>query len=72
VLESQVVKEWTDLARKDGLKDGKKERLREAKVDTLLRILRRIKLELPADLEQSIRILDDLARLDMALDAGLG
>ena len=37
----------------------------------LLRFLRRIQADLPADLEQSIRRIDDLARLDAVVDSAL-
>ena len=87
MIESQIVKEWTELARerayakgqdegkKAGLDEGNKAGLREGllqgKVDTLLRLLRRPPLSLPSDLEQAVRAVADIARLDAALDAAL-
>jgi hypothetical protein len=75
MIESQIVKEWTALARqegiKEGIKEGKKEGLREGKVDTLLRILRRKPGGTPADLEQAICAVEDLDRLDSFIETVL-
>ncbi len=71
MIESQVVKEWTEQALERGLREGKQAGQREAKAGALLRILRRPPLSLPADLEQAVRAITDLPRLDAALDAAL-
>jgi len=71
MIESQVVKEWTELALQKGLREGKSEGLRAGKVDAIMRVLRRPPLSLPADLERAVRAVDDLARLDAALDVAL-
>ena len=71
VIESQVVKEWTALARQEGVKEGVTKGQREERVALLLRILRRTQASLPAELEQAIRGVDDLARLSAAIDSAL-
>jgi hypothetical protein len=63
VIKSQVFEEWTALA------DGKARREERATIS--LRILRRIQADLPADLEQAIRRIDDLARLDAVVESAL-
>ena len=63
VIKSQVFEEWTAQADKEGVKKG--QRL------VLLRILRRIQANLPADLEQAIQGVDDLARLEAVVDSAL-
>ena len=56
VVKSQVFEEWTSQAHQQGVKDA------------LLRFLRRMQATLPPDLEQAIRGIDDLGRLDSVLD----
>ncbi len=63
VVKSEVFEEWTALAEQKGERGGR--------VATLLRILRRTQAILPADLEQAIRGVDDLARLDAIVDSAL-
>jgi hypothetical protein len=58
VIESQVLKEWNDLARQEGIKEGK--------VESILLLLRQ-KGAVPADLEQAISALKDPARLSAVL-----
>ena len=62
-MESQVVKEWTALAEQKGFKTSS--------VRTLLRLLRRIRPDLPPDLEQAIQAVDDVPRLDAAIDSAV-
>ena len=57
VIKSQVWEEWCALAEKKGRRDDK--------VDILLRFLRRKQ----ANLEQTILAIEDLARLDAAIDS---
>lgn len=79
VIKSQVWEEWNALALqegfdrgvKEGVKEGIKEGQHEGKVDVLLRILRRMGAGVPSDLEQAIRSVADLARLDAAIDAAV-
>ena len=87
VIKSQVWEEWQALAlqegfnrgvkegvkegKKEGIKEGIKEGQHEGKVDALLRILRRMGAGVPSDLEQAIRSVADLDRLDAAIDAAV-
>ena len=65
VIEPQIVKEWTEEARNEGIKEGRLGGRRE----TLLPFLRRLG-PVPADLEQALRAVKYLARLD-AITAAL-
>ena len=62
-MESQVLKEWTAQADKEGVKKG--QRL------VLLRILRRIQANLPDDLERAVQGVDDPDRLNAIVDTAL-
>ena len=63
VIKSQVFEEWNALARQEGFKTSS--------VRTLLRLLRRIQPDLPADLEQAVQGVDEVARLDAAIDSAV-
>lgn len=65
------VKEGKKEGIKEGIKEGKKEGQFGAKVDALLRILRRTGAGVPSDLEQAIRGVVDLDRLDAAIDTAV-
>ena len=68
VVKSQVFEEWTALAEQKGVNKGR----REERATMVLRFLRRMQADLPADLEQAIRGVDDLARLDAIVDIAFG
>ena len=64
VIKSQVFEEWTALAQQKAVKKTQ----HEERATMVLRFLRRMQADLPADLEQAIRGVDDLSRLDAIVD----
>jgi hypothetical protein len=79
-MESQVIKEWTELARQQGMEKGiekgiekgRDEGRRETAINNLLLVLRSHPfLGLPVDLEQAVRALTDMAKFDTAFVAAL-